>query len=163
MMPGVKSDDMSYAVDHHKGSFYDRPLLSRHAAGGHCNVALLDLVKLCPVCAVALSPGSGVGRWVLPICRGYRRRERRFSRAREREVYEECECKSGHPIRVGYSDTACVTGVAMRRARTRAWVVWGDIRCDRAAAPPMRVDQNQRKSEVRVFVVVVVCGSSPGC
>ena len=26
-----------------------------------------------------------------------------------------------------------------------------------------RVDQNQRKSEVRVFVVVVVCGSSPGC
>ena len=25
------------------------------------------------------------------------------------------------------------------------------------------IDQNQRKSEVRVFVVVVVCGSSPGC
>jgi hypothetical protein len=25
------------------------------------------------------------------------------------------------------------------------------------------VDQNQRKSEVRVFVVAVVCGSSPGC
>ena len=35
------------------------------------------------------------------------------------------ECKSGHPARVGYSDTARATGVAMRRTRTLAWVVWG--------------------------------------
>lgn len=90
-----------------EGPLFDRPLLSRHAAGGHCNVALLDVVKLCPVCAVALSPSSGVGRWALPACRGYRRRERRFSRAREREVRE---CKSGHPARVGYSTTLRALG-----------------------------------------------------
>ena len=33
---------------------------------------------------------------------------------------------SGLPVQVAYSDTTRTTGVAMRRVRARAWVVWGD-------------------------------------
>jgi hypothetical protein len=67
---------------------------------------------------VASRARSRTRKAVLPVCA-------RFANN------PEFECKSGHPARGAYSDTARASGAAMRRTWacvwvTRVWVVWGD-------------------------------------
>ena len=69
------------------------------------------------------------------------------------------ECKAGHPVQVGYSDTVRATGVVTRRARTRAWFVWGDT----TKRQPRTCEWTRAVAVARSMAAAVARGSHRRC
>ena len=71
------------------------------------------------------------------------------------------ECKSGHPVQVAYSGTVRATGVVVRRAWARAWVVWGGTNelqprtCEWGRAVARYLAFNGRRSGARLAPAVL--------